>query len=276
MKHTKDVGVALVTGAGSGIGAALAHALAAVGYRVACTDRDGVAATATAASIRQGRGLASAHRLDVTDAAAFAEIVEHVEQTEGPITMLVNNAGVGLAGAVEDLTLADWDRVIDVNLRGVAHGVAAVYPRMVARRAGTVLNIGSGAGLCPRPGMVAYAATKAAVVGLSTSLAAEASAHGVHVAVACPGYVATAIMAGTTYRNLDQDALIAQIPISPITADEAARRILRGVRRRRVVIPVGAEVSLEWWLWRWCPSLVGRVARWRAQRFFSARSTPQG
>lgn len=260
--------LALITGAASGIGAALADALAARGARVWLTDLDADRVARTAEEIA-GRhpDAALAHApLDVTDADAFAALAARIEEA-APIELLFNNAGVGLAGEVRDLTPADWQRVLSVNLDGTVNGIHAVYPGMVARGAGHIVNIASGAALAPRPGMVPYAAAKAAVVALSRSLRAEAAALGIKVSAVCPGYIDTGIMSRTRFVGLDRAGLEGAIPIRPISAAECARRTLVGVARDRALIPVGAEVGLEWRLMRFAPGLVERLARWRARQF---------
>lgn len=261
MKHWQDR-IAFVTGAGSGIGAAVCAALAERGARVVASDRDGDAAARTAEAVR---GMAS--HLDVTDAEAFAAEVRRVEVEWGPIDALFNNAGVGLAGAVEDLSLDDWRRMFEVNTMGTVHGVHTVYPGMVARRRGVIVNTASGAGLCPRPGMTPYAASKFAVVGLSVSLRAEAALHGVGVHAVCPGYIQTEIMNRTSYRGLDARGLRDSIPIQPMPAARCAEVMLRGVRRGQAVIPVTMAAGLEWRLYRWFPGLVNRIAAARARAF---------
>ncbi len=270
-----DDRVALVTGAASGIGAALAEALAARGARVWLTDIHGEAVAATAADIgaRHPDARLAHGALDVTDFDAFAALVARID-AERPIDLLFNNAGVGLAGELRDLTPADWRRVLAVNLEGTVNGVHAVYPGMVARGSGHIVNIASGAALAPRPGMAPYAAAKSAVVSLSQSLRAEAAGLGVRVSAVCPGYIDTGIMDRTRFVGLDGDGLRASIPIRPISAAECARRTLAGVARNRGLILVGAEVALEWRLGRLVPGLVERVARWRAGRF-RAHRTPR-
>lgn len=265
---------ALVTGAASGIGAALAEALAERGARVWLTDIDAEAVGATAAAIGQRHPSSpTAHApLDVTDAEAFADVVRRIE-AEGPIDYLFNNAGVGLAGELRDLSPADWRTVLAVNLDGTVNGVHAVYPAMVERGAGHIVNIASGAALAPRPGMVPYASAKAAVVALSRSLRAEAAGLGVRVSAVCPGFIDTGIMDRTRYVGLDGQGLQASIPIRPISAAECARRTLVGVAKNRGLIPVGAEVTWEWRLMRFAPRLVDRVARWRAGQFRRHRTT---
>jgi NAD(P)-dependent dehydrogenase (short-subunit alcohol dehydrogenase family) len=259
---------ALVTGAGSGIGRALAQALAAEGVRVAVTDRDGAAAERVAGGLEGALGVA----LDVTDAQAFARAVRDLEQRWGPLDLLVNNAGVGLAGGVVDLSLADWRPVIDVNVWGVIHGVHAVYPRMVERGRGWILNVASGAGLLPRPGMTPYAASKHAIVGLSASLREEAADRGVVVSCACPGYVGTAIQSSTRYVGLDPQALAARIPIQPLSAELCAERLLRGAARGRALIFPNRLTWLEWILYRLSPKLGGAAARWRGRQLRAAET----
>jgi NAD(P)-dependent dehydrogenase (short-subunit alcohol dehydrogenase family) len=128
---------AIVTGAGSGIGAELSRALTAAGALVVCADLDLDAATAVAGPIG-----ARAVRLDVTDAAAVQALVDEVEPD-----LMFNNAGITFGGETEDLTLGQWDAIIDVNIRGVVHGVAAAYPLMVRRGHGQIVNTASMGGL---------------------------------------------------------------------------------------------------------------------------------
>lgn len=254
---------ALVTGGGSGIGRALCEALADLGAQVAVTDRDEAAAREVADTIG-----GTAHALDVTDAGAFAAIVSGLPRVD----LLFNNAGIGLAGEVRDSTAADWKPVIDVNIGGVVNGIHAVLPGMLARGSGQIINTASGAGLVPRPGMTPYAATKHAVVGLSTSLRAEVHDLGVGVSVVCPGYIATNIMSATKYVGLDKDKLTSGIPIKPISAADCAQAILRGVAKDRAIIPVSKLLRLEWLLYRLSPSLGLRLSLIRGRQFAKSRT----
>ena len=258
--------MALVTGGGSGIGAALARLLAARGVRVVVTDVDGARAAAVAEEVG-GRACA----LDVTDAAAFEAVVDEIYATEGRLDDLFNNAGVGLAGLVADLKVDDWRRVVDVNLWGVVNGIHAVYPRMVAAGRGRIVNTASGAGLCPRPGMTPYAATKYAVVGLSASLRPEAALHGVQVNTFCPGYIATDIVRATRFVGVDGAGMMEKVPIRPMTAARCAQIALRGVDRDRAVIPVSLYVWLDWLLFRLSPRLSIWIAGYRARQFAAHR-----
>ncbi|MBA3503802.1 MAG: SDR family oxidoreductase, partial [Deltaproteobacteria bacterium] len=172
---------AVITGAGSGIGAALALTLARRGMRIVCADIDERAAAAVAREIRMLGREATSARADVTIAADLDALATD------DVDLWINNAGIAIGGATHELGLDDWRRVVDVNLLGVVHGVHAIYPRMVRRRRGHIVNIASVAGLAPYPLALPYTTTKHAVVGLSLALRAEARAHGVRVGVACPG-----------------------------------------------------------------------------------------
>ncbi len=263
--------LALVTGAASGIGRALAGRLAASGARVVLADVDGEAAEEAAAKLPQAEGV----ELDVRDAAAFAALVEALRARHTRLDMLINCAGVGLAGELRDTRLSDWKRLLDVNLWGVIHGVAAAYPAMLEQGSGTLVNVASGAGLLPRPGMTAYATSKHAVVGLGLSLREEAAAFGVRVCTVCPGHVATPIAARSTYRGLDGAQLQAAIPFAGLAPERCARRILRGVAKNRAIVTVDALTSLEWWLYRVWPRLGGWVGRWRLGRMRAFRTEPK-
>lgn len=242
--------VVLVTGAASGIGAALAAQLTQHGARVYRADRN------------SGDGILA---LDVTDGLAFRRVVEEIIAKEGHLDALFNNAGIGLAGPAEDLTIEDWRRIVEVDLIGVMNGIAAAYPHMVQRKRGRIVNTASGAGLAPRPGMTAYAAAKHGVIGLSVSLRAEAALFGVEVSAICPGYVATRIMDSSKMVNLDATKLKEKIPIAPMTADRCAELALRGVAKNQAIVAISAYVKLDWFLYRLSPGLSARVARWRAR-----------
>jgi NAD(P)-dependent dehydrogenase (short-subunit alcohol dehydrogenase family) len=263
--------IAIVTGGASGIGLGLVRGLAAAGARVILADRSLEAATAAAAAIGPA---VEPMAVDVTDPAAVQAMVDETLRRHGRIDYLFNNAGIGHAGEVRDLALADWARVMDVNFWGVVHGVTAVYPQMLQQGHGHIVNISSGAGLGPRPGMVPYAASKHAVVGLSTSLRAEAKGLGVKVSVVCPGSIATNMLKTATFQNLDGAALLAKVPAIFISGDECGRRILKGVARNRAIIPVTAVAWLEWLVFRYVPVLGWLIADFRGRQFRAHRVEP--
>lgn len=257
--------VAVVTGGASGIGLGLVRALADAGAMVAVVDLKLADALRVCSDI--GNTNLRPYGVDVADAAAVENMIASVCAEWGRIDYLFNNAGIGMAGALADTSMADWKRMLDVNLWGVINGVQAAYPRMLAQGSGHIVNTASGAGLGPRPFMVPYATSKHAVVGLSTSLRAEAAALGVKVSVLCPGNIASNMIASTTYKKLDGERLVKSIPFKPISADECARRILKGVLTNKAIIPVQWIAFAEWWVYRISPSLYAWTAQWRAKKF---------
>jgi NAD(P)-dependent dehydrogenase (short-subunit alcohol dehydrogenase family) len=264
---------AIVTGAASGIGRALSAALAARGARVVLADIDGAAAERAAATLgRDGSGEAAA--LDVRDADAFAALVARTVDRYGGIDFLFNNAGISMGGPTHELTAEHWERVIDVNLRGVTNGLLAAYPVMVEQGRGHLVNTASGAGLVAPPFVAPYAATKHAVVGLSTGLRAEAALHGVRVSVICPGSVETEILDRPVDRDLPATPsapitarqYLAAVKQRPVAADRFAERALRQVARNRGIIVEPPSARSLWYLYRLSPRLVDAVCRGLARR----------
>ena len=184
--------VALVTGASRGIGAAAAQALAAAGATVVLAARDGDACAALAAEIEAAGGQAAACACDVAVAAQVEAAVAMGLSRFGRLDILVNNAGViEPIAAVAEADPAAWGRLIDINVKGVFHGLRFALPPMMAQGAGVVINISSGAATLPLEGWSAYCASKAAVLMLTRAAHAEASAKGVRVVGLSPGTVAT-------------------------------------------------------------------------------------
>jgi short-subunit dehydrogenase len=187
-------GVAVVTGGGRGIGRAIARALHGEGVRVAVADVDGPAAEQVADELGDGAlGLA----LDVTDRPAFTAALDEVERRLGPLTIMVNNAGIMPVGSFEEESDATSTRQLELNLHAVLHGAKEAVRRMRPRGEGHVVNMASIAGKAGAPGAVTYSATKHGVVGLSEALRAELRGTGVRVSVVMPAFVETELSAGT-------------------------------------------------------------------------------
>jgi 2-hydroxycyclohexanecarboxyl-CoA dehydrogenase len=252
----------VVTGAGGGIGRATAAAFAAGGATVVCADIDLEAAEKTAALCAEAGGTGRAERCDVTDAAVVAALAER----NGPVDVLVNNAGVGMTGRFADMTVDDWRWIRSVNLDGVVHACAAFGPAMIARRSGQVVNVSSGLGYTMRATEGAYVATKAAVLALSRCLRADWAPSGVGVTAVCPGVINTPIVGSTRYLGDRADAgtrkRIEQIFRRGHSPDTVAQAIVAAAEHNPAVVPVGWEARLGWYLNRITPLAVqDRLAR---------------
>jgi NAD(P)-dependent dehydrogenase (short-subunit alcohol dehydrogenase family) len=185
-------GTAIVTGAGSGIGLATAHRLSRDGYEIAAVDVDRGTAERTAAGIREAGGQATAYGVDVCDPEAVATAVDEICGSQRPLRVLVNNAGIGVAGTVVDTRPEDWDRVIAVNLTAVYHVCRIVIPKMVALGGGVIVNVGSISGeVVGVRERAVYCASKAGVVGLTRSIAVDFAGDGIRANAICPGPVRT-------------------------------------------------------------------------------------
>ena len=247
MKELRDR-VAVVTGAGSGIGAALARRCAAEGMRVVLADVERAAVEGVADELRRGGAEAEAAVVDVRDAAALAGLADRTWERFGACHLLVNNAGVVAYRPIAELELSDWRWVLAVNLEGVIYGLHAFVPRMRAQGGPAhIVNTSSMAGLIPLEGagLGAYAASKYAVVAISETLRLELAPDGIGVSVVCPGGVTTRI--NEAERNRPQELLRRGVARPPdmervarsrrleapetfLEPDVVAGRILQGVR----------------------------------------------
>lgn len=184
---------AIVTGAASGIGRAIALAFAAEGARVACLDLNLDGAKAVAA---EAGGRAFALKVDVTKESSVDKWVAEAIATLGGIDVMVNNAGIATASFVVDMPLRQWQQMIDVDLTSVFLGCRAVLPTMIAQKSGRIINTGSQLGLCGAPTLAHYCAAKGGVHALTKSIALEVAQHGINVNAIAPGPTETAILAG--------------------------------------------------------------------------------
>lgn len=209
-----DGRVALVTGGGRGLGQVMAAALAQAGADVAITSRaaDGCAATAAAIAASTGRRVLP-FALDVTRPADIPRLVTEVEAALGPIDILVNNAGVNIRGAAADLTEADWDTVVDTNLKGPFLVARAVGPAMAARGWGRIINLGSTMGQVALPGRAPYCSSKAGIINLTRVLALEWAGRGVTVNALCPGVFGTDMNKTLLEDPVKYRDLVSKIPM---------------------------------------------------------------
>lgn len=211
--------VALVTGASRGIGAGIARALSRAGYAVAIHyNRSEAAARALADELPGSIAL----QADMADAQAVAGMVEAVVQHYGRIDVLVNNAGVALWKLAMDTTLAEWDMLFDVNVRGAFAAARSALPHMVAQQRGSIINISSMWGQVGASCEVAYSASKAALIGMTKALAKEMGGAGIRVNCVCPGVIATDMLRDFDPETLD--ALAEETPLGCIGQPEDVAR----------------------------------------------------
>jgi NAD(P)-dependent dehydrogenase (short-subunit alcohol dehydrogenase family) len=260
---------AIVTGGASGIGKGLCEELVRYGAHVVVADRNRDGARKVAASLQTSGGRAEAVELDVTVEPNVRSLVEKTAAEAGNLDYIFNNAGIGLGGEVQDMTLDQWKRIVDVNQWGVIYGTLAAYKVMVRQGSGHIVNTASSAGIVPVPLLTAYAMTKHAVVGLSSSLRIEGAALGVKVSVVCPGYIDTPIFDSTEYVNTSKEITMSMTPsrLKAMSAVDCARAVLRGVARNRGIIPVQAPAYILWWLNRLSPGFMDLQSKKTLQKY---------
>lgn len=220
----------LVTGAASGLGAALAKAFRARGGRVALCD------LAPTLDVPMGCDYV---RLDVTRDADWNRAVDWVGDAWGGLDILVNNAGIATGGRIDVATMDEWHRAIEVNLLGAVRGCRSFVPTMKSQRAGTIVNVASLAGLVHPPAMSSYTATKAGVVALSETLRHELHPWGIDVAVVCPGFFRTNLADSVASEDpLTASLTSGLINRSTLSADDIAREVLVGIDAgEHVILP---------------------------------------
>lgn len=259
---------AAITGAGSGLGRALALRLARDSWRVAVTDVDADAAAAVAAEVEGLGGTPITQRLDVREQADFADLAERLGNEWGGADVFVNNAGIGSAGTVEGSDLADWRRQLDINLMGVVLGCRAAVPLLRAAGGGHVVNIASFAAIAAAPGMASYNVAKAGVLSLSETLRGEVYDDGIGVSVACPAFFATNILDSFEAPNPAQKAMVRKImERSEVAAEDVAEDILQAVGENRFLVISHPKARWQYRLKRLMPERFFHEVR-RAMRPF--------
>jgi short-subunit dehydrogenase len=241
--------VALVTGASSGIGAAVAERLARDGFAVVIGARREEQLASVAQRIRDAGGEVLALPLDVRHRASLDAFVAAAEERLGRVDLLVANAGIGGGGRFAEASDEEIVALVETNLLGVVRAARAVLPGMLRRGSGQMIAIASVAGAIPVPGLVLYAATKAAIVNFAAGLRREVGHRGVAVGVVLPGFIAT--------EMTQQQGIPMRLPPPTLVADAVAR--MWRTRRRLTVVP--GYYRLLTALSRVLPGLVDRIAR---------------
>lgn len=265
--------VALVTGAGSGIGRATALALAGEKARLIVCDVNEEALNAVAAEI----GPAScvlAQRVDVSKREEMKALADAVHDRVPALDILVNNAGVYLTGGVLDLSLDDWDWVMGIDLWGVIYGVHLFVPKMVEKGIrGHVVNVSSMFGFWVGPHVIGYLTAKFGVFGLSEALREDLRGAGIGVSTVCPGVIKTNLVQATRFRNPGNEAALRThleetYKRRNYGPERVAEAIVDGIRRNRRLVLVSPESKIMYHMQRLCPPLSRMIARAAARRMF--------
>ncbi len=272
-KKISKQAAAVVTGAGSGIGRAFALEIATRGGRVVCADINLDTAEQTAVLVRDNGGQAMASQCDVTALAAMEALASEAEAwLGGPVDLIINNAGVGAGGhRIGDIPIADWRWVIDVNLWGVIHGCHVFAPRMRETGRGGIINVASTASFAAAPTMGPYNVSKAAVLALSETLAAECAGTGVGVSALCPTFVQTNIMRDG--RLSEPSSKLADNPMrwTGVAADRVACSALDGLDKGQFYVLPQFDARLIWVMKRYVPASYARSLGW-INRIAAARA----
>ncbi len=255
----------VITGAGSGIGKGLALELAKRQAKVIATD---IQADAVQETVKACGGQTEARVLDVCDAKAVCACCEDVARRHGRLDFMFNNAGIGIYGEVYEIPLESWNRIIDINIRGVLHGIHAAYPIMVKQRSGHIINTASLAGLGMVPLFTPYAMTKHAVVGLTRSLRLEAELHGVRVSALCPAAIDTPLLDRTEYTDIPKMSwrpnvrrFLGKLGGPAYPTDRFVLEALAAIEKNQDIIVLPQRARLAQRLGVFLPSLVTKVTR---------------
>ena len=278
MTNSKRV---FITGAGSGLGKALALRFAREGWRVAATDRKLETVEHTLKEVQAAGGSGFAMVCDVTSEESFAAVAARLNSEWGGLDVVVNNAGVATAGTVLDSPIKQWQWVLDINLLGCVRGSRAVIPMMTAQGSGHIVNIASFAGIANPPAMASYNAAKAAVISLSESLRFEVEPQGVNVSVVCPSFFKTNLLATSrsgggvesAANTAPQMEKIVQklMEKSTITADGVAEAIFNAVRDQRFLVLAHADDRKRALIKRLSPELYFRMALKATAKFMQKK-----
>jgi short-subunit dehydrogenase len=252
---------AIVTGAGSGIGRSFAYELARRGGTVICADINEERAEQVTASLKALGSKAIARRCDVGDAKQMEALSDEAEKLLGrPVTLVINNAGVGLGGPIGEVPLDDWHWCMNVNLWGVIHGCHYFAPKLRELGYGGIINVASAAAFGAAPEMSTYNVTKAGVLALSETLAAELAGTGVKVTALCPTVVPTNIVNdGKLPERRREFARSAMTRFALTTADKVARQTLDALDRGELYVLPQIDGRLAWRFKRLMPRLYART-----------------
>lgn len=269
--------VAIVTGGGMGLGRALCEELSRRGATAIPADIDGGAAAKVASELVQKGGRARAFRVDVSKRDEVVKLIDDVVSEFKGLDYIFNNAAIAIGGDTRDLSIEQYDRVIEVDLHGVVYGALAAYRVMTKQGHGQVVNISSLGGIMPQPGNTPYSTSKWGVVGFSLALRFEGADLGVKVNCVCPGDMKTDIYENLVVVNMDPETIEREsrrthFLLPQWSAIRAAREILKGVSQNKAMIVFPWIGRVIWRLHRVAPGLVYWVTLQRMRMFRKMRA----
>jgi NAD(P)-dependent dehydrogenase (short-subunit alcohol dehydrogenase family) len=269
--RTYEGSLSIVTGGASGIGRALAEELTKRGGEVVLADLQIDLAREVASDIQAGGGKATAVEVDVADSNGMRRLVQNTVRRTGRLDYMFNNAGIGVGGGLDLHRIDDWERIIDVNLKGTVWGTHWAYQSMLEQGFGHIVNTASMAAVMPTPGIASYGTTKHGILGLTRSMRAEAALKGIRVSVLCPGVIQTPLLMGGKYSRI----LVERDPnrerefwkkMKPMPADRFASKALDAVSRNKAIIVIPRRWKRIWWLNRLSPGLGITLSRRQYRR----------
>ena len=269
-----------ITGAGSGLGKALALRFAREGWRVAATDVKLESVEQTLKEVQAAGGSGFAMVCDVTSEESFAAVAARLGSEWGGVDVAINNAGVATKGTVEEASIEQWQWVLNINLLGCVRGSRAIIPLLKAQRSGHIVNIASFAGIANPPAMASYNAAKAAVISLSETLRHELEEDGIGVSVACPTFFKTNLIASSRESPGGKDDAAAPqmekivqrlMEKSSFTAETVADLIFQAVRERRFLVLAQADDRRQVLIKRLSPEMYHRMVQKATAKFMRKR-----
>lgn len=248
----------LITGGASGLGKTLAEQYLQQGHRVLITDI--LDERGRQAEAELGRfGAIHFMRADTTSDDHWEALVEWTQKHWQGLDVLVNNAGVAASGRIDRIPMADWDWIIDINLKGVVRGCRSFVPLFKTQGNGQIINIASLAAVVCPPAMSSYNVTKAGVVALSETLRHELAPYGIQVTVACPGFFQTNLAESLRTPESGMDSTVRKLLAGgKLTAEQVAQRILAAAAQDRFLVLPHVEGKAVWWIKRYIPFLFNR------------------
>ena len=266
MHYYKDK-TALVTGAGTGLGYALAKSLVSMGARVMATDIDEARLLQLKEHSSDLPGRLITEILDVRDRKQFKRCIELLVEKWGKLDILLNNAGVCNAGEIVHLEDHHWKDVIDINLIGTINGCTAAVGIMTAQGFGHIVNISSIAGLVPFPVTAPYNISKSGIIALSRTLRMEMAGRGIAVTLVCPGQLNTGMFKNLPTANLQRSVIDNNNPFKPVNIQKAAHKILNAARKGKFFLVFPFYARLLWNISRLFPGLTDTIFKHKMSRF---------